>query len=159
MAVLVPSRAYTVPVVITNPAAVANVVVHPAATKPLVIVRAQIKLAQAAIPSAANARVRLCRITSAATMTAIAATTFVNHDPTVADATFTAGHTVSAGGTIGDFIEDGWGSTTGWSFDWAPTPEEYWVIPAGVANGFGIAHNVAPPNANYAFSITVHELG
>jgi hypothetical protein len=159
MAVLAPSREYTVPIVITNPGAVTNLVVHAAATKLLVVVRAQISLAQATIPSAANARIRLIRKTAAGTYTSVAATTFMNLNPVDADASFTAGHTASAEGTDGDFIEYGWGSTTGWSFDWAPTPEEYIMVPAGTANGLALKSNVAPPVGNYAFSFTVHELG
>jgi hypothetical protein len=160
MAVLVPARMYTVPIVITNPGAVTNLQLMAAATKPFVAVRAQISLAQATIPSAANARIRLLRKTSAATVTSIAATTFLNHDPTDSDASFTAGHTATAADTgDGDFIEYGWGSSTGWTFDWAPTPEEYIVIPAGTANGLALKSNVAPPAGNYAFSITVHEIG
>lgn len=159
MAVLVPARMYTVPVVITNPGAVTNLNLQAAATKPLAIVRVTIELAQATIPAAANARVELCRFTAAPTVTSIAASTFINHDPTDADAAFTAGHTASVAGTVTDFVGHGWGSTTGWMFDWAPTPEEYILIPAGTANGFGIRHNVAPPAGNYAFAVTVHEIG
>jgi hypothetical protein len=159
MAVLVPARMYTVPIVITNPGAVSNLVVHSPATKPLVVVRAQISLAQATIPTAANARIRLIRKTAAGTYTSVAATTFLNHDPSDSDATFTAGHTASGEGTDGDFIEYGWGSSTGWTFDWAPTPEEYIVVPAGTANGLALKSNVAPPAGNYAFSFTVHEIG
>lgn len=158
MAVLVPSRPYTVPIVITNPGAVTNLVVHASATNPLVVVRAQIQLAQATIPSAANARVRLIRKTAAGTYTSVAATTFVNHNND-SDASFTAGHTASGEGTDGDFIEYGWGSSTGWTFDWAPTPEEYIVVPAGTGNGLALKSNVAAPAGNYAFSMTVHQLG
>jgi hypothetical protein len=157
VAVLVPARMYTVPAVITNPGAVTNLNLQAHATKPLVVVRITIELAQATIPTGANARVRLVRKTAAPTVTSIAATTFLNHDPTDADAGFTAGHTASAEGTDGDFVERGWYSSQG--FDWAPTPEEYIVVPAGTANGFGIKHNVAPPAGNYAFAITVHEIG
>lgn len=157
MAVLVPARMYTVPAVITSPGAVTNLNLQAHATKPLVIVRVTIELAQATIPTGANARVRLIRKTAAPTVTSIAASTFFNHDPTDADAGFTAGHTASAEGTDGDFVERGWFSSQG--FDWAPTPEEYIVVPAGTANGFGIKHNVAPPAGNYAFAITVHEIG
>lgn len=159
MAVLVPARMYTVSTVITNPGAVTNIGVQASATKPLVVIRASIELAQATIPSAAHARIRLVRKTAAPTVTSIAASTFMNHDPTDSDAAFTAGHTASAEGTDGDFVEHGWGANTGWVFDWAPTPEEYIVIPAGTANGFGMKSNVAPPAGNYAFVLTVHEIG
>jgi hypothetical protein len=158
MAVLVSSREYVVPIVITNPGAVSNLVIHAAATNPLVVIRAQIQLAQATIPTAANARLRLIRKTVAGTYTSVAATTFFNsgNDP---DASFTAGHTATGEGTETDFIEYGWGSTTGWTFDWAPTPEEYIVVPAGTANGLAMKSNVAPPAGNYAFSFTVHQIG
>jgi hypothetical protein len=160
MAVLVPSRIYTVSQVIVSPGAVTNLQLMAAATKPFVVVRALVELAQAVIPASANARMRLLRKTSAATVTAIAASTFLNHDPTDADASLTAGHTATAADTgDGDFIEKGWGSATGWVMDWAPTPEEYIVIPAGVANGFALKSNVAPPAGNYSFTITVHEIG
>src|SRR5215218_7930171 len=159
MAVLVHSQAYTVSTVITNPGAVTNLVVHASATKPLVVVRAKITLAQATIPTAANARIRLVEKTAAGTYTAVAATTFKRHNPSDADASFTAGHTASAEGTDGDFIEEGWGSSTGWMFDWAPTPEEYILIQAGTGNGLALKSNVAAPAGNYAFSFTVHELG
>jgi hypothetical protein len=148
---------YSVSQVITNPGAVTNLNLQAAATKPLVVVRVMIELAQATIPTGANARVRLVRKTAAPTVTSIAATAFLNHDPTDADASFTAGHTASAEGTDGDFVERGWYSSQG--FDWAPTPEEYIVVAAGTSNGFGIKHNVAPPAGNYAFTITVHEIG
>lgn len=157
MAVLVPARMYTVNVVITNPGAVTNLNLQANATKPFVVVRVLIELAQATIPTSANARVRLVRKTAAPTVTSIAASTFVNHDPTDSDSGVTAGHTATVEGTDGDFIERGWRSDIG--FDWAPTPEEYIVIPAGTANGFGIKHNVAPPAGNYAFTITYHEIG
>lgn len=158
MAVLVPARMYTVSIVITNPGAVTNLDLQAAATKPFVVVRAIIELAQATIPTSANARVRLVRKTAAATgLTSIAATAFLNHDPTDADATFTAGHTATGEGTDGDYVERGWYSSQG--FDWAPTPEEYILVPAGTANGFAIKHNVAPPAGNYAFTVTVHEIG
>lgn len=158
MAVLIYSRPFVVSQVITNPGAVTNLVIHAAALKPVVLVRAKISLAQAAIPTAANARVRLVRKTAAGTYTSIAATAFVNLDAGP-DATFTAGHTASAEGTETDFMEEGWGSSTGWVWDWAPTPEEYWVIPAGVGNGVAIRSNVAPPAGNYAFTFTAHEIG
>jgi len=157
VAVLVPARMYSVSTVITNPGAVTNLNLQANATKPFVVVRATIELAQATVPTGANCRVRLVRKTAAPTATAIAASTFLNHDPTDSDAGFTAGHTATAEGTDGDFIERGWYSSQG--FDWAPTPEEYIVIPAGTANGFGLKHNVAPPAGNYAFTITVHEIG
>lgn len=157
MAVLVPSRMYTVPALITNPGAVTNVVLMASATRPLAVVRVTIEAAAAALPSVAGARVRLVRKTSAPTVTAIAASTFINHDPSDADAAFTAGHTATAADTgDGDFIERGWRSDVG--FDWAPTPEEYILIPAGVTNGFAVKHAVAPPAGTYAFAITVHEI-
>jgi hypothetical protein len=159
VAVLVQGSAYTVPLVITNPGAVSNLVVHAPATKVLVVVRAKIELAQATIPTAANARVRLIRKTVAGTYSSVAATTFVNHNPGDADATFTAGHTASVEGTETDFIEFGWGSSTGWTWDWAPTPEEYIMVPAGTANGLAIKSNVAPPAGNYAFQMTVWQIG
>jgi hypothetical protein len=160
MAVLVHSQAYTVPLVITNPGAVSNLGIQASATKPLIVVRAQISLAQATIPAAANARIRLIEKTAAPTWTAaVAATTFKRHNPSDADASFTAGHTATAEGTEGDFIEYGWGSATGWTFDWAPTPEEYILIQAGTGNGLAMKSNVAPPAGNYAFSFTVHEIG
>lgn len=157
MPILTPARGYKIPVVITNPGAVGNVVIHPAALKPVLITAVRIEPAQAALVTDAGARVRLGRVTSAATMTAIAATAFVNLDPTLADATFTAGHTVTAGGAIGDFVERGWRSVQG--FEWFPTPEEYILCPAGVAGGFGVFHNVAPPAGNYSFEITAYEIG
>lgn len=157
MAVLVPARMYTVSQVITNPGAVTNLNLQAHATKPFVVIRVLIELAQATIPTSANARVRLVRKTAAPTVTSIAASTFFNHDPTDSDAGLTAGHTASAEGTDGDFVERGWRSDIG--FDWAPTPEEYIVIPAGTANGFGVKHNVAPPAGNYSFTITFHEIG
>lgn len=157
MAVLVPARMYTVSTVITNPGAVTNLNLQAAATKPFVVVRCLIELAQATIPTSANARIRLIRKTAAPTVTSIAASAFLNHDPTDSDASLTAGHTASGEGTDGDFVERGWRSDIG--FDWAPTPEEYIVVPAGTANGFGLKSNVAPPAGNYAFTITVHEIG
>jgi|SRR3982751_2395079 hypothetical protein len=159
MSVLVPARMYTVSQTITNPGAVTNLNLQAHATKPFVVVRATIELAQATIPSAAHARLRLVRKTAAPTVTSIAATTFMNHDPTDADAGLTAGHTASAEGTDGRSVPHGWGANTGWVFDWAPTPEEYVVVPAGVTNGFGIKHEVAPPAGVYTFEITVHEIG
>lgn len=160
MAVLVPARMYTVSQAITNPGAVTNLNVQASATKPLVIVRAQIELAQAAIPTAAHCRLRLVRKTATPTgLTSIAASTFMNHDPTDSDAAFTAGHTATGEGTETDSVPHGWGANTGWTFDWAPTPEEYIVVPAGTANGFGIKHDVAPPAGVYSFVMTVHEIG
>jgi len=157
VAVLVPARMYTVSTVITNPGAVTNLNIQANATKPFVVVRVLIELAQATIPTNANARIRLVRKTAAPTVTSIAASTFVNHDPTDADSGATAGHTATVEGTDGDFIERGWNSSMG--FDWSPTPEEYIVVAAGTANGFGLKSNVAPPAGNYAFSITYHEIG
>lgn len=157
MAVLVPARMYTVNQVITNPGAVTNLNIQANATKPFVVVRVIIELAQATIPTSANARVRLVRKTAAPTVTAIAASTFLNHDPTDSDSGVSAGFTATAEGTDGRFIERGWRSDIG--FDWAPTPEEYIVVPAGTANGFGVKHNVAPPAGNYSFTITFHEIG
>jgi hypothetical protein len=148
---------YTVSQVITNPGAVTNLNLQAHATKPFVVVRALIELAQATIPTSANARIRLVRKTAAPTVTSIAASTFLNHDPTDADAGLTAGHTATVEGTDGDFIERGWNSSIG--FDWSPTPEEYIVVPAGTANGFGLKSNVAPPAGNYSFVITFHEIG
>ena len=160
MGVLITSRPYTVSQVITNPGAVTSLHIQAPATKPLVVVRAKISLAQATIPAAANARVRLQQYSAAPTSTAIASTLFYNHDTVsgTLDSTATAGHTVSAGGTETDFIEEGWGSSTGWLFDWSPTPEEYIVVAAGTGNGFGIKNNVAPPAGNYIYAITFHEV-
>ena len=159
MAVLALARVYTVSVAITNPGAVTNLNLQAAATKPLVLVRAKITLAQATIPAAANAAVELVRFTAAPTVTSIAASTFLNHDPTDADAAFTAGHTASAAGTVTDAYLEGWGSSTGWIYDFAPTPEEYIVVPAGTANGIGLRHTTAPPAGVYRFLMTVHEIG
>ena len=159
MAIQVSSRPYTVSTVITNPGAVTNLNLQAPATRPLVVVRAKVALAQATIPTAANARIRLQQFTAAPTVTSINANTFYNHDGVNGtDSTATAGHTASTAGTETDFIEEGWGSTTGWLFDWAPTPEEYILIGAGTGNGFGLKHNVAPPAGNYSFSITFHEI-
>jgi len=156
--ILVPSRPYVVSTVITNPGAVTNLVVHAHASRPLVVIQAKITLAQATIPTAANARVRLVRKTAAGTYTSVAASTFINAAPGDADAGFTAGHTASAEGTDGDFLEEGWGSSTGWMWNWEPTPEAYIHVPVGVANGLAIKHNVAPPAGNYAFTMVCHEL-
>lgn len=157
MTVQTPSRPYSLSTVITNPGAVSNLGIQASATKPLVVIRAWIRPAQAALPTAAFTRVRLVRKTAAPTYTSIAATTFVNLDPSDSDAAFTAGHTATAEGTDGDFIEDGYHTNVGW--EWAPTPEEYIIVPAGTANGLAIKHNVAPSAGAYAFGFTVHELG
>jgi hypothetical protein len=159
MAVLVPARMYTISKTITNPGAVSNLVLAAAATKPFICVHAKIALAQATIPASANANVRLIRKTTASTITSIAASTFMNHDPSDSDASLTAGHTATVEGTDGDFIEDGWGATTGWTWEWTPTPEEYIMVPAAVTNGIAIKHVVAPPAGVYSFDITVHEIG
>lgn len=158
-AVLVPANVFTVSVAITNPGAVTNLNLQSAATKGLVIIRAGVELAQATIPSAANARIDLVRFTAAPTVTSIAASTFLIHDPSNSDPSCTAGHTASAAGTVGDTTTFGWGSSTGWMFDWAPTPEEYLVIPAGTANGFGLRHTTAPPAGVYTFHVTAAEIG
>lgn len=157
MGILVPSQPYTISQVITNPGAVTNLNLQAAATKPFVVIRVLIELAQATIPTSANARVRLVKKTAAPTVTSIAASTFVNGNPSDPDASLTAGHTATVEGTDGDFVERGWRSDIG--FDWAPTPEEYFMIAAGTSNGFGVKHNVAPPAGNYAFTITFHEIG
>lgn len=160
MGVVTMSRPYTVSTVITNPGLVSNLVIMASATRPVNVIRAQIGLAQATIPSPVNCRVQLVRKTTAPTMTAIAATTFLNHDPSDADSTVTAGHTATAEGADGDAINFGWGASTGWLWDWNPTPEEYIVIPAGTANGLAIKHvTAAPPAGVYSFSMTVHEIG
>ena len=157
MAVLVPARMYTVSTLITNPGAVTNLSLQANATKPFAVIRVLIELAQATIPTSANARVRLVRKTTAPTVTAVAVSTFLNHDPTDADSGVTCGHTATVEGTDGDTIERGWNSSFG--FDFAPTPEEYIVIPAGTANGFGVKSTVAPPAGVYAFTVTYHEIG
>lgn len=157
MAVTVPSRSFTVDALITNPGAVTNLWFMASATRPLVVIRANIEPAQSAIPTAGGARVRLIRKTTAPTGTAIAASANLNHDPGDADALFTIGHTATAEGTDGDFLERGWRSDVG--FEWAPTPEEYIVVPAGTSNGFGIKHMTAPPAGVYAFTVTLHEIG
>lgn len=157
MAVLVQSRMYTIAQVIVNPGAVTNLNIQANATRPFVIVRARIEAAQAALPTAAGARVRFVRKTAAPTATAIAATTFLNHDPADMDSTVTASHTATAEGTDADFADFGWRTDVG--FDWAPTPEEYIVIPGGATNGFGIKHVVAPPAGTYMFAVTIHEVG
>jgi hypothetical protein len=157
VAITVYGRHYTIPAVITNPGAVTNLVVHAAATKPFAVVKCTIEPAQAALVTEAGAVIRLVRKTAAGTYTSIAASTFLNHDPTDSDAALTAGHTASAEGTDGDFFSRGWNSKQG--FEWLPTPEEYIVVNAGVANGFAMKSNVAPPAGIYAFNITVVELG
>jgi hypothetical protein len=81
----------------------------------------------------------------------------VKQNPSDPDASFSAGFTATVEGTDGRFVERGWRSDIG--FDWNPTPEEYIVVPAGTANGFGVKHNVAPPAGNYSFTMVVHELG
>lgn len=159
MAVLVPSNQYMPNFKITNPGAVTNFNIQASATKPLCVVRAQIELAQATIPTAANCNVRLIRKSAAPTVTAVLASTYFNLDHISADASFTCGHTATAEGTEGDFIEFGWGSQTGWVWDWAPTPEEYITISAGTGNGLGIKHIVAPPAGVYTFKFVVHEIG
>lgn len=157
MAVLVPSRPYTVTFVVTNPGAVNNLGIQNGASKVLVVVRAKISLAQATIPSAANARIQLIRKTAAPTWTA--AVTPARLEPGDPTATFTAGHTSTANGTDGDILdEDGWGSTTGWTYDWSPTPEEYALIVPGTGNGLALKSNVAPSAGNYSFSFKVHEI-
>lgn len=156
---LVAANVVDVPVTITNPGAVTNLVVHSAATKVLVIIRAHIELAQAVVPADAHCRLKLVKKTAAGTYTSIAATTFPNRDPTEPDPSFTAGHTATGEGTDGDAIEMGWGARTGWTFDTAWTPEEYWIIAAGTANGFGIKHTVQPPAGTYTFTLTVGEVG
>jgi hypothetical protein len=156
---LISANVVDVPITITNPGAVTNLVVHSAATKPLVIIRARIELAQASVPADAHARVKLVKKTVAGTYTSIAATAFQNRDPNEPDPSFTAGHTASGEGTDGDGVEYGWGARTGWTFDWAPTPEEYIIIAAGTANGFAMKHTVAPPAGVYTFSMTVGEIG
>src|SRR5215216_3253289 len=157
MAITIYGRHYTIPAVITNPGAVTNLVVHAAATKPFVVIKCSIEPAQAALVTEAGVVTRLVRKTAAGTYTSIAATTFLNHDPTDSDAALTAGHTATAEGTDGDFISRGWNSKQG--FEWLPTPEEYVVVAAGVANGFALKSNVAPPAGIYAFNISVVELG
>jgi hypothetical protein len=156
---LVPANTVDVAVTITNPGAVSNLGVQSAATKVMVIVRCFIELAQATVPADAHCRVKLVKKTAAPTYTAIAASTFVNKDPTEPDPSFTAGHTASGEGTDGDSIERGWGSRTGWTFDWNATPEEYITIAAGTANGFALKHTVAPPAGVYTFTLTVGEIG
>jgi hypothetical protein len=135
---------------------VANLAVICSATRPIVIVYAAIEPAQAALVTEAGAVVRLQRKTAAPTLTAIAASLFVNHD-NGSDAVATAGHTASAAGTDGRFVSHGWNSRVG--FEFRPTPEEYLLIPAGTANGFALQHTTAPPAGIYAFTITFVEIG
>jgi len=156
MALSVFSEAYEISVLITNPGAVTNLVLHAAATKSFVVVYASIEPAQAALVTEAGAVIRLVRKTAAGTYTSIAATGFVNLDGTP-DATFTAGHTASGEGTDGDGSSRGWNSKVG--FEWRPTPEEYILVPAGVANGFALKGVTAPPAGIYAFTMRAHELG
>jgi roadblock/LC7 domain-containing protein len=157
MAATVFGSHYTVSVLITNPGAVANLGVQSHATRMMTIIYASIEPAQAALVTEAGAALQLARKTAAPTYTAIAATTFMNHDGGGSDAGFTAGHTASAQGTTGDVIARGWNSKVG--FEWRPTPEEYITVPAGVANGFAVIHTVAPPAGVYAFTLTVVEVG
>lgn len=158
MAVLIPGTHFTVSIAITNPGAVTNLVIMAAATRPVVVTRAKITLAQATIPAAANAAVELVRFTAAPTVTSIAASTFVVNDSS-ADPTCTAGHTASVAGTVTDTYLEGWGSSTGWMWDFSPTPEEYIVIPAGTSNGLGIRHTTAPPTGVYRFLMSAVEIG
>lgn len=147
---------YTLAVAITNPGAVTNLVVHAAAAKPFALIAAAIEPAQAALVTEAGAVGRIVRKTVAGTYTAIAASTWMNHDNGV-DSALTGGHTASAEGTDTDLIPFGWNSKAGWY--WTPTPEEYIVCPAGTANGLAIKHATAPPNGVYVFRMTVVELG
>jgi hypothetical protein len=156
---LVPANVFTAGVKITNPGAVTNIVLHAAATKPLVLIRARIELAQATVPADAHCAVKLVRKTVAGTYTSIAATTFVLADPVEPDPSCTAGHTASGEGTDGDAVEYGWGARTGWVFDWAPTDMEYVLVQAGTANGIGLKHVTAPPAGVYTFSLTAGEVG
>lgn len=156
MAVLSFGEHYTVSAVITNPGAVTNLVIHAAATKPVVVIYAAIEPAQAALVTEAGVVTRIIRKTVAGTYTSVAASTFLNHDAGP-DATFTAGHTASAEGTETDFISRGWNSRAG--FEWRPTPEEYITIPAGTANGLALKSNVAPPAGIYTFVMTAVEIG
>ena len=147
---------YTVSALITNPGAVSNIVIHASALKPVVIINASIEPAQAALVTEAGCVVKLLRKTTASTVTSIAASTFVVHD-NGPDASFTAGHTATVEGTETDFISRGWNSKAG--FYWNPTPEEYILVPSGVANAFALRHSTAPPAGIYAFTITAVELG
>jgi hypothetical protein len=157
MAVLAPSHPYTIKQLIATPAAVNNLGVQSHATRVLVVVRAKIQLAQAAIPAAANADVQLIRKTAAPTGTSAVTPSELNPGDAVG---FTAAHTSTGNGTDGDIITgEGWGSSTGWTWDWAPTPEEYVVVPAGTANGLWIKTITAPPAGSYEFTMVVHEIG
>lgn len=156
MAVTVYGEHYAVNVLITNPGAVTNLVVHAAATKPLAVIYASVEPAQAALVTEAGAVIRMVRKSVAGTYTSIAASTFLNLDG-LADGTFTAGHTASAEGTETDGISSGWNSKVGW--EWRPTPEEYILVPAGVANGLALKSITAPPAGVYAFTMRVVELG
>jgi hypothetical protein len=157
MAIAIYGRHYTISQTITNPGAVTNLVLHAAATRPFAVAHCTIEPAQAALVTEAGAVIRLIRKTAAGTYTSVAASTFMNHDPNDADAALTAGHTATGEGTDGDFISRGWNSKQG--FEWLPTPEEYILVPPGVANGFAMKSNVAPPAGIYAFTITVVEIG
>lgn len=149
-----PRGIYTVPVVITNPGAVTNVQITAAATKPALLIGVHIDLAQATLPTDANARLRFVQKTATATgLTSVAATTFVNISG-APDATFTVGHTATAEGTDGDFFERGWNIRNG--FEFFPSPEMYVYIPA--AGMLALKHNVAPGAAVYAFELTIAEL-
>jgi hypothetical protein len=148
---------YTISALVTNPGTVANIGVQSHATRMMAIIYASIEPAQAALVTDAGCALQLARKTAAPTYTAIAASTFMNHDGGGADAGFTAGHTASAQGTTGDVIPRGWNARVG--FEWRPTPEEYITVQAGVANGFAIIHTVAPPAGVYAFTLTVVEVG
>lgn len=156
MALTVYGEHYEVSVLITNPGAVTNLVIHAAATKPVVLIYAAVEPAQATLVTEAGAVIRLVRKTAAGTYTAIAATTFLNLDNGI-DATFTAGHTATAEGTETDGTSRGWNSKVG--FEWRPTPEEYILVPAGVANGIALKSVTAPPAGVYAFTMRAVELG
>jgi hypothetical protein len=157
MAIMAFGSHYTVSGLITNPGTVANIGVQSHATRAMFIIYASIEPAQAALVTDAGAALQLARKTTAASGTAIAASTFMNHDGGGSDAGFTAYHTATTQGTTGDVIPKGWNSRVG--FEWRPSPEEYISVQAGVANGFAIIHTVAPPAGVYAFSLTVVEVG
>lgn len=156
MAVTILGSHYTVSALITNPGAVSNLIVHSHATRALALIYASVEPAQAALVTEAGCAMRFIRKTAAGTYTAIAANTFLNHD-NGSDAGFTAGHTATAEGTETRFVPHGWNSKVG--FEWRPTPEEYILVPAGVANGLAIKHTVAPPAGIYAFTMTCVEIG
>lgn len=156
MAITTYGAHFEVGVLITNPGAVTNLVVHAAATKPLVVIYAAVEPAQAALVTEAGAVIRLVRKTAAGTYTSIAATGFLNLD-NGPDASFTAGHTASAEGTETDGISRGWNSKVG--YEWRPTPEEYVLVPAGTANGLALKSITAPPAGVYAFTMRAVELG